>query len=88
MGVRELSCSCVTCFCQRILTLPFNFATPVARAGARRLPRARPWPDARAGFDEVRPRPLRGPRTSYFDVTSTWGYIQGPNRLEPSSART
>ena len=84
MGVRELSCSCVTCFCQPILTLPFNFAVCDARVVC-----ARRWPDARAGFDEVRPRPLRGPRTSYFDVTSTWGYIQqGPNRLEPSSART
>jgi len=40
------------------------------------------------GFDEVRPRPLRGPRASNFDDISTWGYVQGPNRLEPSSART
>ena len=37
------------------------------------------------GFDEVRPRPLRGPRASNFDEISTWGYVQGPNRLEPSS---
>ena len=37
------------------------------------------------GFDEVRPRPLRGPRTSNFDEISTWGCVQGPNRLEPSS---
>jgi hypothetical protein len=40
------------------------------------------------GFDKVRPRPLRGPRTSTFDEVSTWGYVQGPNRLEPSSVRT
>jgi hypothetical protein len=42
------------------------------------------------GFDhdEVRPRPLRGPRASNFDEISTWGYVQGPNRLEPSSSRT
>ena len=30
-------------------------------------------------------RPLRGPRTSNFDEILTWGYVQGPNRLEPSS---
>jgi len=40
------------------------------------------------GFNEVRPRPLRGLRTSNFDEISTWGYVQGPNRLEPSSFRT
>jgi hypothetical protein len=42
------------------------------------------------GFDEVRPRPLRGPRTSNFDEISTWGSIRTrpEPRLEPSSFRT
>jgi hypothetical protein len=66
---------------------PLRARVKSAKVPPTPLTSSAPGADLRS-FDEVRPRPLRGPRTSSFDEISTWGCVQGPNRLEPSMFRT